>query len=50
MVYVGYATDFTPPKHGTLTEWAAQGVLLLNTTLTVNEVSSSSSHHQFYVV
>ncbi len=28
-------TGMTPPKDGTLTGWAGQGVLLLNTTLTV---------------
>ncbi|KAF8623690.1 hypothetical protein AX17_007388 [Amanita inopinata Kibby_2008] len=28
-------SDFTPPKHGTLTAWANNGVLLLNTCLTV---------------
>lgn len=28
---------FTIPKHGTLTSWAQQGVLLLNTVLTVEE-------------
>jgi uracil-DNA glycosylase len=31
-----------PPAHGTLTLWAHQGVLLLNTTLTVREGSAGS--------
>lgn len=29
--------DFRPPNHGCLTRWAEQGVLLLNTVLTVEE-------------
>ncbi len=32
----------TPPSHGCLLEWAAQGVLLLNTTLTVREGCAGS--------
>ena len=35
--------DFTPPDHGDLTRWAEQGVLLLNTTLTVRD-SAPLSH------
>jgi uracil-DNA glycosylase len=31
-----------PPTHGTLTSWAQQGVLLLNTSLTVREGSAGS--------
>ena len=31
-----------PPNHGELTEWTKQGVLLLNTTLTVREASPNS--------
>jgi uracil-DNA glycosylase len=31
-----------PPTHGTLTPWAEQGVLLLNTSLTVREGSAGS--------
>ena len=31
-----------PPSHGELTEWTKQGVLLLNTTLTVREASPNS--------
>ena len=31
-----------PPTHGTLTPWARQGVLLLNTSLTVREGSAGS--------
>ncbi|KPC55232.1 uracil-DNA glycosylase [Amantichitinum ursilacus] len=39
------ARDFglTPPQHGTLTRWAEQGVLLLNTVLTV-EANKAASH------
>ncbi len=38
-IYKELAADigFTPPGHGTLLGWAAQGVLLLNATLTVRE-------------
>ncbi|KAL1949300.1 hypothetical protein VTO73DRAFT_8181 [Trametes versicolor] len=37
--------SFEPPKHGTLTTWAENGVLLLNTALTVkaNEAGSHSN-------
>ncbi|KAI0649340.1 uracil-DNA glycosylase [Trametes meyenii] len=37
--------EFEPPKHGTLTSWAENGVLLLNTALTVkaNEAGSHSN-------
>lgn len=31
-----------PPNHGELTEWAKQGVLLLNTVLTVREAQANS--------
>lgn len=34
---------FAPPPHGDLTEWARQGVLLLNTALTVRD-SEANSH------
>ncbi|KAK2460913.1 hypothetical protein APHAL10511_007383 [Amanita phalloides] len=34
--------DFNPPKHGTLTAWANNGVLLLNTCLTVRAHSAGS--------
>ena len=33
---------FTMPKHGNLTRWASQGVLLLNTVLTVDEGNANS--------
>lgn len=33
---------FIPPKHGELTEWAKQGVLLLNAVLTVRERQPNS--------
>ena len=39
-IYKELQTDlpgFTPPRHGSLTSWAAQGVLLLNAVLTVRE-------------
>ncbi len=35
----------TPPKHGDLTHWADQGVLLLNTVLTV-EANQANSHRK----
>ena len=35
-------TDFVTPKHGYLTEWAEQGVLLLNTVLTVKQGQAHS--------
>ncbi len=34
--------DFKPPTHGDLSSWAAQGVLLLNATLTVRAHSAGS--------
>ncbi|MBR9790625.1 MAG: uracil-DNA glycosylase [Gammaproteobacteria bacterium] len=45
-IYKELAADidgFVIPKHGTLTSWAEQGVLLLNTVLTV-EQSKAHSH------
>ncbi|MGN1007483.1 MAG: uracil-DNA glycosylase [Butyricicoccus sp.] len=33
---------FPPPKNGTLTKWAKQGVLMLNTTLTVRRGQANS--------
>jgi len=36
---------FTIPTHGCLENWAKQGVLLLNATLTVRLVSSGISKH-----
>lgn len=36
----------SPPTHGCLIEWAAQGVLLLNTTLTVREGQANSHRGQ----
>lgn len=44
-IYKELATDipgFKPPAHGDLTEWAEQGVLLLNATLTVRDGSPAS--------
>jgi uracil-DNA glycosylase len=35
-------TDFSIPNHGTLTPWAKQGVLLLNTVLTVEQGKAHS--------
>jgi len=43
------ATDdvgFRPPRHGSLIHWATQGVLLLNTALTV-EAHKANSHSKF---
>ena len=37
---------FTPPNHGYLMSWAKQGILLLNTTLTVRE-HQANSHSKF---
>lgn len=37
--------DFKPPQHGFLQSWAEQGVLLLNTVLTV-EANQPNSHRQ----
>lgn len=34
--------DFLPPQHGDLSAWAEQGVLLLNTVLTVEEGKANS--------
>jgi len=34
--------SFTPPTHGDLTQWAAQGVFLLNACLTVEEGAAAS--------
>ena len=44
-IYKELAADvnFLPPKHGCLNEWAQQGVLLLNSVLTV-EASLAASH------
>ena len=35
-----------PPRHGNLEKWAAQGVLLLNATLTVRENQAGSHQHK----
>ena len=35
-------TGFEIPNHGELTKWAKEGILLLNTTLTVREASPNS--------
>lgn len=37
--------DFIPPQHGCLTAWAEQGVLLLNTVLTVRDSAAHSHQH-----
>ncbi|SJL00071.1 related to Uracil-DNA glycosylase [Armillaria ostoyae] len=37
--------EFTPPKHGNLTVWATNGVLMLNTCLTVR-ANSAGSHSE----
>lgn len=43
-IHAAMARDgFTPPPHGDLTEWARQGVLLLNTALSVRD-SEANSH------
>ncbi len=46
-IYKEIADDIgaTPPKHGDLTHWAEQGVLLLNTVLTV-EANQANSHRK----
>jgi len=47
-IYKELATDipgFIPPTHGNLEEWANQGVLLLNATLTVR-AGESASHQK----
>lgn len=44
-IYKELATDidgFVPPEHGNLTGWAEQGVLLLNTVLTVEQGQAHS--------
>ncbi len=44
-IYKELSTDiegFTPPNHGNLTAWAQQGVLLLNTVLTVKQGEAHS--------
>lgn len=41
-----YGGDFTIPQHGYLESWARQGILLLNTALTVAE-SDANSHSKF---
>lgn len=38
--------DFKVPKHGNLTHWAEQGVLLLNAVLTVREAEPNSHANQ----
>ncbi|KAH9856542.1 uracil-DNA glycosylase [Lenzites betulinus] len=38
--------SFEPPKHGTLTSWAENGVLLLNTALTVKAGDAGSHSNQ----
>lgn len=38
--------DFITPPHGNLSSWAEQGVLLLNTVLTVREGQAGSHHHR----
>jgi uracil-DNA glycosylase len=48
-IYKELQTDipgFKTPSHGDLTEWAEQGVLLLNSTLTVR-ASTAGSHQKF---
>ena len=39
---LNYDIGFVPPNHGELTEWANQGVLLLNTVLTVRRGMANS--------
>lgn len=38
--------SFTSPAHGDLTQWATQGVLLLNTVLTVRDAQAHSHKNQ----
>lgn len=38
--------DIDPPTHGELTEWASQGVLMLNAVLTVREAEPNSHKKQ----
>lgn len=47
-IFAELATDLgiTPPNHGHLVDWAAQGVLLLNTTLTVRAGQAGSHQGQ----
>ena len=45
--YMDDEDDFMIPNHGDLTEWAEQGVLLLNSSLTV-EYGSPDSHSVFW--
>jgi uracil-DNA glycosylase len=51
-IYKELASDhklrFTPPTHGNLTEWAKQGVLMLNTSLTVRQ-GKAGSHAAFKI-
>lgn len=37
---------FTPPRHGELTKWADEGILLLNATLTVRKGEAASHHNK----
>lgn len=39
----------TPPRHGNLSSWSTQGVLLLNTCLTVRRGEANSHQRQGYV-
>ena len=50
-IYTSIATDpqiknFVKPRHGNLTNWALQGVFLLNTILTVED-SRPESHKKY---
>ena len=47
-IYKEYVADLKldPPKHGDLSAWAKQGVLLLNTVLTVREGEANSHRKQ----
>lgn len=47
-IFTELSTDLgiTPPEHGDLTDWARQGVLLLNTVLTVAD-GQANSHAQW---
>ena len=40
-----YPGEFTIPKHGDLSDWAKQGVLLLNSSLTFDPTLDASSQH-----
>jgi uracil-DNA glycosylase len=47
-IHAAMARDgFTPPPHGDLTEWARQGILLLNTALTVRGGEANSHAKQW---